>query len=158
MTLGSGSAQEIRWAGRGEAHGLAVLLLAAVLAAGTGLPQFGENGSAFPEPFRVEPLGQSAAQARAVPAQAEPSKASSQRRVEPGKSSPQLSGPLNINTADAEALQALPGIGPTLAEQIVADRQAHGPFQTKEELLRVPGIGPKRFQRIRSLVRALEGP
>jgi competence protein ComEA len=158
MTLGSGSAQEIRWAGRGEAHGLAVLLLAVVLAAGTGLPQFGESGSAFPEPPGAELLGQSVPKARAVPPQAQPGKASSQRWAERGKSTPQFSGPLNINTANAESLQALPGIGPTLAERVVADRQAHGPFQSEEELLRVPGIGPKRFQRIRSLVQVPEGP
>jgi competence protein ComEA len=63
------------------------------------------------------------------------------------------SGPLNLNTADTETLQALPGIGPTLAEQIVAYRQEHGPFQTVEELLQVPGIGPKRWERIRHVIR-----
>ena len=69
-----------------------------------------------------------------------------------------LVGPLDLNTADAAALQALPGVGPTLAERIVADRDAHGPFRAPEDLLRVPGIGPKRWERIRPLVRAPEGP
>jgi competence protein ComEA len=67
-------------------------------------------------------------------------------------------GTLNLNTADAKALQALPGIGPVLAERIVAYRWEHGPLQTVEELLRVPGIGPKRWERIRPLVRAAEEP
>ena len=158
MTLDSGLSQQLRWARRGEAHGLAVLLLATVLAVGTRLPQFSANGSAFPEPSGAELLGQSAPQAQVAPAQAQPGKASSQRWTGPGKSTPQLSGPININTATAEALQTLPGIGPTLAERIVADREAEGPFQTEEDLLRVPGIGPKRFERIRSLVRVMEGP
>jgi len=158
MTLDSGLAQEIRWARRGGAHGLAVLLLAVVLAAGTGLPQFGASGSAFPEPSGAELLGQSAPEARAAPPQTEAGKASFQTWTRSGKSKPQPSGPLNINTANLEALQTLPGIGPTLAERIVVDRETRGPFQTEEDLLRVPGLGPKRFQRIRSLVRVMESP
>jgi competence protein ComEA len=71
---------------------------------------------------------------------------------------PRVPTPLNINTANAEALQALPGIGPLLADRIVADREAHGPFRTPEDLLRVPGIGPKRWERIRPLVRLAEEP
>jgi competence protein ComEA len=66
---------------------------------------------------------------------------------------------LDLNTADAEALQALPGIGPALAGRIVADREAQGPFRTAEDLLRVPGIGPKRWERIRHAIRVVaEGP
>ena len=73
-------------------------------------------------------------------------------------SKPLLVLPLNLNAADAEALQGLPGIGSTLAERIVAHREAQGPFQTAEDLLRVPGIGPKRWGRIRPLVQVTEGP
>jgi competence protein ComEA len=69
-----------------------------------------------------------------------------------------LPAPLNINAAGAEALQALPGIGPALAVRIVADREARGPFRTPEDLRRVPGIGPKRWERIRPLVRLAEEP
>ena len=50
-------------------------------------------------------------------------------------------GLININTATAEQLQALPGIGPTRAAAIVADRQANGPFRIAEDLMRVSGIG-----------------
>ena len=53
-------------------------------------------------------------------------------------------GPVNINTADAAKLAAeLNGVGPSLAEAIVADRQAHGNFTTAEELMRVKGIGAR---------------
>jgi competence protein ComEA len=71
---------------------------------------------------------------------------------------PSLAFPLNINAASAEALQSLPGIGPALAARIVADREARGPFRTPEDLLRVPGIGPKRWEQIRPLVRLAEEP
>jgi competence protein ComEA len=59
---------------------------------------------------------------------------------------------LNINTATASELEDLPGIGPVLAERIVAYRQEHGPFQKVEDLLRVPGIGPAKLADIEGLV------
>ena len=49
--------------------------------------------------------------------------------------------PININTATAEELQALPGIGKTRAEAIVAYREEHGPFTYVEDLRAVSGIG-----------------
>ncbi len=51
---------------------------------------------------------------------------------------------VNINTADAAALdRVLTGVGPALAEAIVADRQANGTFATPEALMRVKGIGTR---------------
>lgn len=53
-------------------------------------------------------------------------------------------GPVNINTADAAKLASeLQGVGPALAEAIVADRQANGNFTKPEELMRVKGIGAR---------------
>jgi competence protein ComEA len=53
-------------------------------------------------------------------------------------------GPVNINTADAAKLASeLTGVGPALAEAIVADRQANGNFATPEALTRVKGIGAR---------------
>lgn len=49
---------------------------------------------------------------------------------------------VNLNTAGIDALTALPGIGPVLAERIVVHRETHGPFATLEALKEVPGIGP----------------
>ncbi len=49
---------------------------------------------------------------------------------------------VNINAANASALQALPGIGPSKAEAIVADRTANGPFASCLDLERVRGVGP----------------
>ena len=48
---------------------------------------------------------------------------------------------VNINTADALELQQLPGIGEVRAADIIADREANGPFTYPEEITRVPGIG-----------------
>ena len=59
---------------------------------------------------------------------------------------------LDINRASVEQLGALPGIGPTLAQRIVAHRQQHGPFRSVEDLLRVPGVGPKTYEKIRPYV------
>ena len=54
--------------------------------------------------------------------------------------------PISINQADEDILASLPGIGPTLAEKIVSRRSRIGPFRSKEELLQVAGIGPKKFE------------
>ncbi len=58
-------------------------------------------------------------------------------------------GKLDINNASSEALQDLPGIGPVLAQRIVAAR----PFQSADELQRVPGIGAKKYELLRSYFR-----
>lgn len=58
-------------------------------------------------------------------------------------------GKININTASAEELQALPGIGPSYAQRIVEHREKNGPFKKVEDLLNVRGIGEKTFEKIR---------
>jgi len=61
-------------------------------------------------------------------------------------------GLVNINTADAAALDTLPGVGPSTAEKIVADRQANGPFSSADDLGRVTGIGPKKLEELKPRV------
>ena len=61
---------------------------------------------------------------------------------------------LNVNRATAVELEGLPGIGPSLARRIVADREARGPFATVEALDRIPGIGPGLVARLRRSVTA----
>ncbi len=56
---------------------------------------------------------------------------------------------ININTATAEELEALPRIGPTLAQRIIAYREAHGPFRKVDDLLNVKGIGPTLLETLR---------
>lgn len=55
---------------------------------------------------------------------------------------------ININTATAEDLQLLPGIGPLLAERIIAYREENGLFEIPGELMNVPGIGEKKLEEI----------
>ncbi len=57
-------------------------------------------------------------------------------------------GPVDVNRASAEELATLPRVGPTLAQRIVADREAHGPYATLGELDRVPGLGPATIREI----------
>lgn len=57
-------------------------------------------------------------------------------------------GKLNINTATAEDLTLLPGIGETLADRIIAYRESNGQFTTTEDLLNVKGIGSAGFTKI----------
>ena len=59
---------------------------------------------------------------------------------------------VNVNTADLAALEALPGIGPELAQRIVDYRQAHGPFAQIEDLLDVSGIGLGILEKIREQI------
>lgn len=59
---------------------------------------------------------------------------------------------ININTATQAELESLPGIGPVTAQKIIQYRQEHGPFQSIEEIMNVPGIGEKTFDAIKDLI------
>lgn len=61
-------------------------------------------------------------------------------------------GKVNLNTCGIAELDALPGVGPATAEKIVRDREENGPFKRPEDLMRVPGIGAKRFEALKDLV------
>ena len=61
-------------------------------------------------------------------------------------------GPVNVNTATADQLDVLPGVGPTTAAAIVAHREQHGPFQSIDQLGDVHGIGPAKLEALRGLV------
>lgn len=60
---------------------------------------------------------------------------------------------VNINTAGIEELDALPGVGEATARAIVEDREANGPFTAPEDLMRVSGIGEKKFAKLEGLIR-----
>ena len=59
---------------------------------------------------------------------------------------------MNLNTATAEDLDALPGVGPVTAAAIIAWRDANGPFGSVDQLGEVDGIGPARLDKLRDLV------
>ncbi|HBH58686.1 MAG TPA: hypothetical protein DDY41_11225, partial [Arthrobacter bacterium] len=61
-------------------------------------------------------------------------------------------GKVNLNTAGLEELDALPKVGPVLAQRIVDWRKEHGPFKTVEELDAVDGVGPKMLETLLPLV------
>ena len=58
-------------------------------------------------------------------------------------------GRVNINTADAAALETLPGVGPAVAARIIAWRDENGPFRSVDELTAVSGIGEKTLDGLR---------
>jgi comEA protein len=60
---------------------------------------------------------------------------------------------INVNTADQEALESLPGIGPTYAQRIIAYRKEHGGFETIEELKKIDGIAEKRLENLKPFVK-----
>lgn len=60
--------------------------------------------------------------------------------------------PVDLNSADQALLDTLPGVGPSTAAKIIADREANGPFTSAEDLRRVSGIGEKRFEALKDLV------
>jgi competence protein ComEA len=63
-------------------------------------------------------------------------------------------GPVDLNTATVDQLDALPGVGPVLAQRIIAWREAHGGFRSIEDLQQVPGIGARKFSDLKALVSA----
>lgn len=61
-------------------------------------------------------------------------------------------GKVSINTASVQELCTLPGIGEATAQKIVSDREAKGPFSSLEDLMRVSGIGEKKFEALVELI------
>jgi competence protein ComEA len=63
-----------------------------------------------------------------------------------------VEGLININTATQADLELLPGIGPATAANVIAHREANGPFATIEAIMDVPGIGEGKFEAIKDLI------
>jgi competence protein ComEA len=66
--------------------------------------------------------------------------------------SAQQGGKVNINSASESDFEGLPGIGPVLAQKIVDYRDQHGPFRSIQDLMKVGGIGQKKFDSLQALV------
>ncbi|TNH27730.1 ComEA family DNA-binding protein [Micromonospora orduensis] len=65
---------------------------------------------------------------------------------------PPAAGPLNLNTATLAQLDALPGVGPVLAQRILTHREQHGGFKAVGDLRQVDGIGDARYEQLKDLV------
>lgn len=63
------------------------------------------------------------------------------------------SGKININTAEAGELDKLPGVGPAIAQKIVEYRTQQGKFKKVSDLLNVPGIGEKKFSKLKEQIK-----
>lgn len=96
--------------------------------------------------FRLEAQAWSS---NAAPSQPPSGKNTGSRR-QAGK--PRLEGPIDLNRSGREMLQALPGIGPVLADRIVKHREQFGPFTAPEEVMGVEGIGERRYEKIKPWV------
>jgi competence protein ComEA len=59
---------------------------------------------------------------------------------------------INLNTASAQELERLPGVGKVIAERIVAQRSEFGPFRRAEHLMMVRGISDRKFRAIRPMI------
>ena len=104
--------------------------------------------NAAPTDVALSGSAASAAHARAKP---------QTRRAAAASAQPPRGGLVSLNSATEKELDALPGIGPVFAQRIVAyreqrKREGRRGFESKDELLNVPGIGPKRYAAIRDLV------
>ncbi len=133
-----------------RAQALATAVLGLALLLGTAAGRLAQTGAPFPDVKTAE------AETRAAPVRG-PASRQAVGVPAPAATRPVAAG-VDINRADSLALQQLPGIGPVLAERIVAYREAHGRFGSVDDLREVSGIGPKRFERIQPLIRIGDGP
>ena len=98
---------------------------------------------------RMTPMPQATADRSVGPA----GSAAAAQPGEVGAPADGVAATVDLNQAGLAELDALPGIGPVLAGRILQHRKAHGPFCEPVDLLAVPGIGPRLYERLRPRIR-----
>ncbi len=81
-----------------------------------------------------------------------PATATAQDKAPKSKPAPAVSTPVNLNTATAADLEALPGVGAATARLIIEHREKNGGFKKIEELMNIKGIGEKSFLKLKPMV------
>src|SRR6266480_4996905 len=66
--------------------------------------------------------------------------------------------PINLNTANSDQLQEVPGIGPATADKILKMRKSYGAFKSVDDLRAIKGIGPKRLEKMRKYLTVAKLP
>ena len=125
--------------------------LAAVLRDGDRVvvPRIVQPPYPFPTVNRPAPGGAAAPSARPRGRRTHPPAPESPSKVEGGEHGRTV----NVNTATAEDLERLPGIGPVLARRIIAHRDQQGLFRTLDDLIEVQGFGRKLLRRLEPVLR-----
>jgi competence protein ComEA len=77
---------------------------------------------------------------------------SAQSKTPAPKPAATAAAPVNLNTATAEQLATIPGVGPRMAERIIDYRQKNGGFKKIEDLMNVSGVGEKSFLKMKPLI------
>lgn len=139
------------WLSYARLQGASVIVQAAEGLAGERLGQAASGGAPQP-PAQAEARGEEAGPREGEETSNEMASSSGSEGAANGKSEV-VDTRININTATVAELQRLPGIGPTLAARIVAYRETWGPFAKIDDIMEVPGIGPRRFEEIQHLIK-----
>ncbi len=142
---------------RNEA-GVIVFLAAALLAGGAITTLRGDGAQTRPEArralaaqdsvFAAKSMSPAAPQSAGAEA-AESDAAEAASSTGNSRNAPSI---VNINQANGEMLETLPGIGPSTARKIIDYRNGNGSFERIEDLMQVKGIGPKKFEKIRLFI------
>jgi len=117
-----------------------LLFLCMTLVAGAGARWYRRNKIPLPQPARKAVIFRD----RAVDTLSNEMAAKAENALE--------LEPVLVNQASSEMLERLPGVGPVIAQRIIAYRHQHGPFRSIEDLLKVKGIGNKTVKRLKPFI------